>query len=70
MTPGEEFVQWAIKHIRLKDVYDQFEFPNDATNFNTMRQSIVNKINKIFNERQVTNSTQSHDTKWDKRSLI
>jgi hypothetical protein len=50
-TPGEEFIWWAIKHIRLRDVYDQFEFPNDATNFDTMRQSIVNKINKIFAER-------------------
>lgn len=53
MTPGEEFVKWAIENIRLKDVYDQFEFANDATNFSTMRPYIVNKINKIFKEREV-----------------
>jgi hypothetical protein len=50
-TPGEEFIRWAMQHCRMKEVYDQFEFANDATGFNTFYQPIVNKINKIFKDR-------------------
>jgi hypothetical protein len=58
ISPGEEFIRWAEKHVRLRDVYDQFEFPNDATDFNTMRPSMVNKINKIFAERTAAPPTK------------
>jgi hypothetical protein len=56
-TPGEEFIRWAMQHCRMKEVYDQFEFANDATGFNTFCQPIVIKINKIFKERSTPSAT-------------
>lgn len=62
--PGLEFVEWAVKNVLLKTVYDQFDFKNDATNFNTMRPFIVNKINKMFAERTGSFSPKTGVCKW------
>jgi hypothetical protein len=62
--PGLEFVEWAIKNVLLKSVYDQFDFKNDATNFNTMRPFIVNKINKMFAERTESFNPKTGICKW------